>query len=80
MTLQPFRRKKLEAVDWQAASDLSVKLVTDPVFVKLLRQLRENPTHHNHAHTSPDDFQLAVEGCRRCDAFFELPFYILEHI
>lgn len=73
------KRKRLTAVDWQAASNLAVALTEDPVFVRLVRQFRENP-EHSHPWSKPDDFVIAVEGCKRCEAFFSLPFTILEHL
>lgn len=73
-------QQKLKAVDWQAASSLAVQLAEDETFVRLVKQLRNTPTHHNHAWSEPDEFGIAVEGCRRCNAFFSLPFTILEHL
>jgi hypothetical protein len=80
MTPRSAKKKRLEAADWQAVSDLAVRLTSDPVFVRLLRQLRQHPTHHNHLWNEPDDFGIAIKGCKRCEAFFSLPFRILENL
>lgn len=48
--------------------------------MRLVRQLYLNPTHHNHPWDKPDEFDIAVADCRRCEAFFTLPFCIVEHM
>ena len=73
-------QQKLTSTDWQAASRRAAQLAEDETFVRLVKQLRNAPTHHNHLWTEPDDFVIAVENCRRCQAFFSLPFTIVENL